>query len=199
MNSGAVAYADIFDYPLTEKEMHRWWIPSGSDPIVNCVKTHGFWHLSGRSGLIALRRQRQRFSQLKWQKLNQIKWIFWLIPWIKLVAVTGALSMNNADKNDDLDLMIIIAKNRLWLTRLFLVIFLFPFLRRAQKINNRLCLNLWLDETSLLIRQQNLYTAHEICQIKPLFVRDNMYQQFISSNQWVTRFLPNVLQGLSFA
>ncbi|MEK7622975.1 MAG: adenylyltransferase/cytidyltransferase family protein [Patescibacteria group bacterium] len=209
MNFSAIAYADIFDYPLTDEEMHRWLIspgfdpngknsPKGSNPI---VFTRGFYHLPGQSHLVALRRQRLHFSQLKWQKLQRLKWIFWLIPWVKLVAVTGALSMNNADKNDDLDLMIITAKNRLWLTRFFLTILLFFHLRGGRtdssKVADKLCLNLWLDETSLKIKSQNLYTAHEICQAKPLFVRDNLYQRFLASNKWVARFLPNALQGLS--
>lgn len=190
MNSSAIVYADIFDYPLTESELKLWQI-SGQEPSLKVIKTKGFWHLPGRQNLVILRRQRQRFSQLKWQKLKSLQWVFTLIPWISLVAVTGALSMNNADQDDDLDLMIITAKNRLWLTRLLLVVLLFSFLRRHKKINNRLCLNLFLDETCLLIKSQNLYTAHEICQAKPLFERDNMYQQFIFTNKWVSRFLPN--------
>lgn len=190
MNSAAVAYADIFNYPLTEAEANLWQI-AGDHSALPIKKTHGYWHLPNRSQLVALRRRRQHFSQLKRQRLNRIRWVFLLISWIRLVAVTGALSMNNADKDDDIDLMVITAKNRLWLTRLLLIILLFPLLRRVKKVSNRLCFNLFLDETSLIIKQQNLYLAHEICQIQPIFERDNMHQQFINANLWYKKFLPN--------
>ena len=194
-----LTYADIFDYPLTASELKRWLIgptgsdpagksPIGSDPI---VKTNGFYHLPGRSKVVALRRRRQHFSQLKWPAAYRAAKILSFIPWVKLVAVTGALAMNNSDKDDDIDLMIITSKDRLWLTRLLSFIFLFPLLRRGDQINNRLCLNLWLDESALALKLQNLYIAHEICQARPVFDRDQTYKKFIGANLWYKRFLPN--------
>lgn len=108
-----------------------------------------------------------------------------------MIALSGARAMNNASLADDIDLMIITAENRLWLTRLLVSFLLFPWLRRGQKISRRLCLNLWLDESALVIKTQNLYTAHEICQLKPLYNRDQTYQKFISANLWYKQFLPN--------
>ena len=191
-----IAYADIFDYPLTDQEIDRWLIKgdtSGSDPEV--VKTDHFYHLKGRQKIITLRRQRQRFSGLKWPRVRGVTKILSLVPTIKLVAVTGALAMNNSDKDDDIDLMIVTSKNRLWLTRLLASILLFPHLRGGRmdssKVANKLCLNLWLDETTLAIKRRNLYIAHEICQAKPVFDRDNTYQKFIAANLWYKKFLPN--------
>ncbi len=108
-----------------------------------------------------------------------------------MVALSGARAMNNASLADDIDLMIIAAENRLWLTRLLVSFLLFPWLRRGQKISRRLCLNLWLDESALVIKTQNLYTAHEICQLKPLYNRDATYQKFINDNLWVKNYLAN--------
>ena len=99
--------------------------------------------------------------------------------------------MNNAVENDDIDLMIITAANRLWLTRLLASLLLFPWLRRGRKIHNRVCLNLWLDESALALTQRNLYIAHEICQAKPVFERNKTYQKFIAANLWYKKFLPN--------
>jgi hypothetical protein len=141
--------------------------------------------------LIKLRRRRLEISRQKWLKAKKFVRILSLIPWIKLVCVTGALAMNNAEPADDIDLMIVTSANRLWLTRLLVLIFGFPWLRRGRKINDRLCFNLWLDETALPLKERNLYTAHELCQAKPIFDRDNTYQKFIQANLWYKRFLPN--------
>ena len=58
---------------------------------------------------------------------------------------------------------------------------------------NKICVNLLVEEGSLAwpSRKRDLYTAHEIVQIVPLFDRKDMYARFISANGWVERFLPN--------
>jgi len=51
-----------------------------------------------------------------------------------------------------------------------------------------------LDTTSLAVPkpQQNLYTAHEVAQLKPLWDRGDTYQHFLASNRWIHRYLPNI-------
>ena len=182
-----VAYADVFDYPLTAKEIKQWLIKGES-----FTKDSPYWnYLPGRKNLIFLRRRRERFSRLKWPMAYRTAKILSLIPWVKLVAVTGALAMNNADKNDDIDLMIITAKNRLWLTRLLASILLFFHLRRGQKIYNKLCLNLWLDETALVIKPQNLYIAHDILLMQPIINKRDYYFKFMRANDWVFKYFAN--------
>lgn len=188
-----LTYADIFDYPLTREEVYRWLIKGDS---FTRVKESPYWnYLPGRAKLVALRQRREQSSKIKFAKLKKIIFVFKLIPWIKLVCVTGALAMNNADKNDDMDLMIVTAKNRLWLTRLIISLLLLPHLRGGRmdssKVADRICINLWLDESALAIKQQDLYIAHEVCQAQPIFERDNTYQKFINSNLWFKQFLPN--------
>ena len=162
-----IAYADIFDYPLKADELQRWLIQGDSFAPAKVspywIKTNRFYHLPGRSKIISLRRQRQHFSHLKWPIAYRAAKILSFIPSVKLVAVTGALAMA----------------------------LLLPWLRRGRKINNRLCLNLWLDETTLAIKRRNLYIAHEICQAQPVFERDQTYQKFIAANLWYKNFLPN--------
>lgn len=167
------AYAKIFNYQYSQSELQRFLITP--KPIsVSSIKLKPFTPF---------------FSQLN---------LLSFIPWIKLVALTGARAINNRSLTDDIDLMIVTAKNRLWLSRLLVTIILFPRLRRGRTIANRFCLNLWLDETALNIKTRNLYTAHEICQLKPLFDRHQTYQKFINANLWVKNYLANwtpALQG----
>jgi len=156
-----VAYASIFNYHLSLEELYRYLI---SPEPVSQTKLKPYF--------IDKPHPVNHFNQLKWPIAQRAVKLLSFIPWINLVAATGALAMNNCRKDDDIDLMIITAANRLWLTRLLSLLLLFPFLRRGSRINNRLCLNLFLDESALVLNQQNLYTAHELCQLKPLYNRD---------------------------
>lgn len=173
-------YASIFNYYLSFEELYRYLI---SPEPVSKTKLKPYF--------IAKPQPINHFNQLKWPIAQRAVKLLSFIPWIKMAATTGALAMNNCQKDDDIDLMIITAANRLWLTRLLSAILLFPFLRRGRRINNRLCLNLWLDEAALNLKQRNLYVAHEICQLKPLYNRDQTYQKFLAANLWYKQFLPN--------
>lgn len=184
-----LAYADIFDYPLTREEIYRWLIKGDS---FTKAKESPYWnYLPGRAKLVKLRRQRERISRVKLDKFLPIIYRLKIIRWIKLICVTGALAMNNADADDDIDLMIVTAKNRLWLTRALVSLLLFSRLRRGRLVDNRICINLWLDESAMAIEQQNLYLAHEICQARPIFERENFYDRFLGANLWYKKYLPN--------
>ncbi|MDZ7587103.1 MAG: adenylyltransferase/cytidyltransferase family protein [Patescibacteria group bacterium] len=175
-------YASIFNYHLSFEELYRYLISPGP---VSISKLKPYFIVKPQSV--------NHFNQLKWPIARRAAKILSFLPTVKLVAVTGALAMNNAGKNDDIDLMIITASNRLWLTRLLSAVLLFPHLRKGPtlKVANKLCLNLWLDESALALNQRNLFVAHEICQLKPLFNRHHTYQKFLTANLWYKQFLPN--------
>ena len=191
-----LVYADVFDYPLRAAELVEWQI-AGDRPRPELTgKTGKFYHLKGRQALAVLRRRRQHFSHLKLKRARLAAGLLKLIPWIKLIAVTGALAMNNSDQNDDIDLMIVTQANRLWLSRLLATILLLPQLRQPHQrflVSDKICLNLWLDETALSLprNQRNLYTAHEVVQVKPILDRDYTYLKFIIANLWLKNYLPN--------
>lgn len=200
-----LAYADIFDSPLTAPEIHRFLIgkKTSLDNVKTTLKKHrlphqkNYYYLSGRSHLVSLRRRRQQISRDKHTFATRVeKWLK-IIPTIKAVIVTGALAVNNAPPDDDIDLFIITSSGNLWTTRLLVNLILDSFrLRRkpdSDKLHNKFCLNLWLDQSHLLLpkSQQNLYTAHEIAQTKLIWSRGNAYHQFLWQNRWLLDFLPH--------
>ena len=160
--------------------------------------------------LIKLHQRRKSISQKKLIIAKQASRIISIIPWIKMAAVTGALAMKNADENDDIDLMIIASKNRLWIVRPFVLLIVSLFFKRRKpssfsnhsghlnhlnhsSARNHICLNLWLDKQALIIPadQRNLYTAHELAQMKPIFNKDNTYERMMWENRWGRRYLAN--------
>jgi hypothetical protein len=200
-----LAYHDIFDYPLTSEEIQKYLVEkkatfasvkNGIDQLVRERKVgslDGYFFLKGRKKIVALRKKRQKYSKTKLKKAFFFAKILKAVPTLKLVAVSGALAMENSHKDDDIDLVLISAKRTIWATRFFANVLLLAFKRdpKGEKVSNRACLNVFIDESSLKIQPPNLYLAHEICQMKPLWDREGTYQKFLKANNWVKNFLPN--------
>lgn len=198
-------YADLFDYPLRFEEIHKYLVEPLAVEVLEEALTqmgadvkqisadNGFYCLPGREEIIKLRKNREVYSRSKIKKAKRIAGVLKFIPWIKLIGVTGALAMGNSDENDDIDLMIITAPQRLWLTRGVVVTFLLltSQYRRPKKVKDRICPNLMISENALEFSDRDLFTAHEIIQMRPIYDRENTYQKFINANRWVFDFLPN--------
>jgi len=190
----ALAYADLFDYPLTAAELKKYAIA----PLVDQkIPPQDYFYLPGRQKLVSLRRQKETWNQSKLVLAHCTANFLSLIPSVKMVGLTGALAMNNAAQHDDIDFLIITTPNRLWLTRFFVTLVLqFSGTRRQPEdvnINNKICPNIYLSDNHLAIskNEQDLFSAHEVCQLKPLFDRDHTYQKFLHANKWALTYLPN--------
>lgn len=120
-----------------------------------------------------------------------------LFPQIKLMGLSGSISMMNADLEDDIDLFIITKSNRLFTARFLATTIAFIMgLKRAlgqHKAPNKVCLNLFFDEANLKVPRfkQNLFVGHEVFQMKPIVDKDTIYERFLQANKWVYRFFPN--------
>ena len=202
-----LAYGDVFGYPLKKEEICQFLLSDIRYGILDISKAlkripqvsqqDAFYFLGGRAKIVALRKKREKWSQNKLQIAQKVaKWLK-TNPFIKMVAVTGNLAMNNSDKDDDIDLLIIAGKNRLWLTR-FLTVLLVELVANRRRpgdkdVKDKICLNMFLAEDCLQVpkKEQDLFSAHEVCQLKPIWHKDNTYQEFITQNQWYQKFLPN--------
>jgi hypothetical protein len=146
-------------------------------------------------GVVILRQKRTAICKTKLKKAHKmVRWLR-LIPTIQMIGVTGALAMQNTAKNDDIDLMFVVSPRRLWLSRGLIVLSLrlFGRYRRPGKIKDRFCPNLYLDEKHLALPagERNLFTAHEVAQVKCLWDKGSTYQRFLHENEWVLGYLPN--------
>ena len=202
-------YADIFDYPLNIFEIHKWLIGKKINlrAVEKALKklnqesrimNHGgYYFLPKRSGLVIKRKRREKQSKSFLLKAKFYVWFLKFIPWIKLVGISGGLAMKNADKKDDIDLFLVTTKNRIWLTRL-LTIFILDFLgvrRRAKmkpsQVAGKLCANILLEEDQLEQTNKDIFTAHEVLQMRVLWERGGMYGKYLLDNAWAFKFLPN--------
>lgn len=203
--AASIIYHDIFDYPLSSAELIKWvagdMVDIPMDEANLFVYKKGLFYLAGREGLLLKRTMRKRTSKAKMKIAQKAANFLKKIPTVKAVVLTGALAMGNANEESDIDLMIITKKGTLWFTRLIslvlLKVFGFKVRRFGQKDErDKLCLNIWLDETKLTWskKRRNLYTAHEIAQAKPLVSKDGTFDRFLSKNEWVKDYWPNAVQ-----
>ncbi len=202
-------YADIFDYPMTIREIHRWLIKLHTEPrkiekalkILNYesrVMNYGeYYCLFGRENLVRKRIKKQKQSASFFKKAKMVGLALKIIPWIELVGISGGLSMENAGKKDDIDLFVITQKSRLWISRILILGILDLMGIRRKREDNKLkaagkiCCNIILEEDQLEQTRHDLYTAHEVLQMKVLWERDGIYKKFLEENSWVFKYLPN--------
>ncbi len=197
-----LAYSAFFNYPLTSNELHFWLITPKSVSLSELKKNLPQKALHSN---IKLRRKKKLLTTQKLQANQKALNFLQSIPTIDLVALTGSLAMDNAKSGDDLDLMIVTKSHTLWLTRLFIIplfriFFKTRFPQKQQPQNNdAICLNLWLDTQSLTVppSKQNLYIAHEVLQIKPIFNRGTTYEHFILNNSWSSSYLANAYKSIT--
>lgn len=202
---GAVVYHDLFDYPLTAPEVIKWSVGKQkldrSLEVPEITEKDGYYFIAGKEGLIYKRVLKERISAKKIEIAKDAASLLKHISSVKGVFLTGALSMENASSDSDIDLMIVTKQNLLWTTRLitYLVLRIMNYAIRKPKDKegkDQLCLNLWLDESALPWAQKdrNIYTAHEIAQVKPLLNKDFVYEEFIARNRWIRDYWPNAVR-----
>lgn len=115
---------------------------------------------------------------------------------IEFVGVTGSVAAGYPKNNDDIDLMIITKKNKLWLTRLRLRYFIWknkiPHRRYGkEQRKDEFCFNLWLDTAGLIVpkKRQHLKNAMDLVMMVPILNKDCTYERFVAENDWVKKYL----------
>ncbi len=191
-----LAYADVFDYPLTSTELHRYLhdecatpqeVRSLLDAGIPGVEEHsGFHVLAGRLWIVAERRRRDAFSRPLLAHLGLYAKILRYLPFVRMAGLTGSLAMQNTDGRGDIDLLVIAVPGRVWLARAAVI----GLVRLARVTGDVLCPNYILAESSLALDDASIYGAHELAQLVPFFGRE-VYSRLWSSNPQVAVLLPN--------
>ena len=188
----------MFDYPLTVDEIHRYLIGvpasrgavrtalAGPRLVPDVLSRSGrYFTLAGRESAVDTRRRRAAVAADYWRRAVRYGHVIGSLPFVRMVAVTGALAMDNI-ADGDIDYLVITEPGRLWLCRALVV----GLVRTAAFRGTELCPNYFLSEQALVLSERNLFTAHEVAQMVPLSGIET-YQRLRSLNHWTNTYLPN--------
>ncbi len=140
---------------------------------------------------------RKRMTFIKLQKMRVFMWLLQLAPTTLFVAVTGSCGLENASPDDDVDILVVTAGNRLFVTRLWSLLWAqLCHVRRKRGVlidPDTICMNLWLDNSDLVVPQhkRSAYTARELAQMRVIYDIANVESRLISQNDWIYEWLPN--------
>jgi hypothetical protein len=191
----ALAYSDIFEYPLKLDELHRYLpVHAEMEQLSATLESSkeqvgekdGFYYLAGREDTVKIRKGREARSHKLLPIALKYGRILGSLPFVRMVALTGSLAVMNISKNADFDYLIVTVPGRVWTARAFALLF-----NRVTKLfGHTLCPNLIVAETMLGWPLHDLYSARELCQMIPVTGMD-VYQKLMITNDWAKEFLPN--------
>jgi hypothetical protein len=194
-----VAYADVFDYPLTLAEIYRY-LPglSVSQESIQAVLSNGtigrgqviargrYFAFAGREAIIETRERRARVAADMWPRALRYGRVISSLPYVRMVAVTGALAVDNVEPGDDIDYLVVTEPGHLWLCRAMIV----ALVKLAAQTDDTICPNYLLSERALVFGQHSLFAAHELAQMVPVAGLE-MYRRMRQLNAWTQTYLPN--------
>ncbi|HSK89459.1 MAG TPA: hypothetical protein VK880_13940 [Anaerolineales bacterium] len=190
-----LAYSDVFDYPLTAGEVY-YYLTSMSASLKEVTqaladetlftRVDDYFTLRGREKIVEIRKRRLEVAKRLWPSAARYGRIIARQPFVRMVAITGSLAMNNTDEGKDVDFMIVTAPGRLWICRaLSLLVGRFA---KLEGVN--LCPNYLVTIDALELQERSLYVAHELAQMIPLSGME-IYREMCRLNSWMAEYLPN--------
>lgn len=194
-----LSYYDIFQYPLTRREIRSFMGKHCSeDKLILCLaelsesevifETEGFYSIRNDVLFKAQRIKENAAAEKQLKLAKRIAYFLTWFPYVKGIAISGSLSKQVAKEDSDIDFFLITKTNRLWISKIFLLILIkFASLLRLDTL---LCINYIVDESSLEVPEKNIFTATEIITLLPVYGQHS-FNRFIEANNWVYSFFPN--------
>lgn len=194
-----LAYYDIFSYPLTAAEIYY---NLGSnhtnlDEIKNELKNlssyniiyskEEFFQLTDDEKYILRRKKGNELAKRRLKTAKKVSDLISRFPFIRGILLSGSISKGFMKEDSDIDYFIITYPNRVWFSRLILMLFKKLFLFNSKKI---FCINYFVDSEKLEIEEKNIFTATEIVTLLPTYGK-KIYDEFYEKNYWVKEFYPN--------
>jgi predicted nucleotidyltransferase len=201
-----VAYFDMFHYPVSQIEIHQFLHTPISarqmEPLLQQLviqkklfRLDEFYSLQNDHSLVMQRRSGNDRAGKLLPTAYRMGKLLHKFPFVKGIGISGSLSKNYADNESDIDYFIITESNKLWIAR--------SLLHGLKKISfifgkqHWLCMNYFVDEEALELKEKNIFIATEVVTLKPVAITPAI-QKFFSTNNWTANYFPNHNQEISF-
>lgn len=194
-----LVYFNIFSYPLSKKELHLFARESLTSTELDTAlekllaqniiyKINDFYLLENNPDWVNRRLKGNEKAKAVLKKAQKNARFISQFPFVNGVFISGSMSKGFLDEEGDVDYFIITKPNRLWVARTCLIAYKKIFLLNSRKY---FCVNYFVDDDSLEIKEKNLFTATEIYTIMPM-VNESLFKNFYSTNDWVSSFYPTM-------
>jgi hypothetical protein len=192
-------YFDLFDHPLTEKEIYHLLRSKQSTAadVSNALRElssdsilyfqDGFYFLPGKNATIQRRLNGEAHAAVSLKTAMKFSRRIAKFPFVRGISLSGSISKNFMDKQSDIDYFIVTAAGRMWVARTLLVLYKKIFLLNSRK---NFCVNYFLTQENLEVPDKNIFTATEVSFLVPTYNYD-LYRRFRNANSWSGDFLPN--------
>lgn len=197
-----ITYRDLFEFPVTVEETHRYLhtVPCNLNDVRAALNNSEFadrylesdgelFALKQRGSLLTLRRERHRLAEILWPKALAHGARLAMLPFVRMVAVTGSLAADNPNQGADTDFMLVTEGGRLWSARVFASVLA---LLDRKFSSGELCPNYFISTRALKLDDPSLYVAQELAQMVPIYGLD-VYESLRGTNPWTFDYLPNAV------
>jgi hypothetical protein len=193
-----IAYFDLFNYPVSledivyflDTEAEEYPVKRELDALIKegCLfRTGPYYSLQNDPTLGDKRNDKRRRADALLQIAEKGARLLFQFPFVRGVFISGSLSKRCAEEKEDVDYFIVTSANRLWIART--IMHLFKKLTYLRGHQHRYCMNYYVDEEALEIREKNIFTATELITLIAASGNGGIIS-FFSANEWTTRFYP---------
>jgi len=215
----AIAFFDLFDYPLTCFEVWQSldvecdlaqvveFLSGAENPDCFWQEKNGFYFLAGRQDIVRTRLERYNFANRKFKRALFTAKLFKIVPWIKMIAIGNLIGAHNLRQESDIDFFVVTEKKRIWITRFFcvLIIKLLGFRPKPGNARDKVCLSFFVSEQMIdlenfMLKERevsgpepghDVYFVYWLAGLVPIYDQKDFYKKFIKENSWLKKYLPN--------
>jgi hypothetical protein len=194
----SVLYAALFEYPLTLSQLRQTLIGSRqtASEITAAMRCggalaqivdqkDGYFFPADRADLIQVRRRRESRSRAFLATHRPLLQLIAALPYVRMVALSGSVAHLNLESGGDLDLFIVTRGAHVWSTAVAAVI-----LAKLLGRRRTLCANFIVADSALAFDQQDLFSASQVINLKPL-TGEATFRQILAANPFIRDFYPN--------
>ena len=197
-----LVYYDIFSYPLTAEEIYQnlrtnhTSLEEVNKELQNLAteqiifRNGNYFQLDSGDELVQRRHQGNKLAAKRLKTARRVSSLISRFPFIRGILLSGSISKGFMEEDSDIDYFVITHPNRVWFSRLMLMMFKKIFLLNSKKM---FCINYFVDSENLEIEEKNIFTATEIVTLLPTFGK-SIYEEFYKKNFWIKQFYPNYPQ-----
>ena len=192
-------YFDIFNYPLKASEILNF-LPVKADSrelkatldgmvidkLITCVDN--LYAVQPKTDVFTRRLQGNALADSLLPRVEKQALLISKFPFVRAVMASGSFSKNFMDNNSDFDFFIVCAPQRVWISRMLLVLYKKLFLRNSHR---HFCVNYFVDERHLEIDEKNIFTATELATVIPLTGAGDYEKLMAANKSWLTAQFPN--------